>query len=68
LADRGPKSFKELLLSWMPFAFPAIGGTLGMILVNSYPTAFINPVVAVGGGIFLGWAISALIFRFIEYR
>ena len=68
MADREPTTLGQKLLSWMPIALPAIGGTLGIILVNSFPQAFINPVFAVGGGIFLGWVISALVFRFIEYR
>ena len=68
MADQDPVSFGQKLLRWMPFALPAIGGTVGIIVVNSYPMSFINPVLAVGGGIVIGWAISALIFRLIEYR
>ena len=56
------------LLSWMPFVLPVIGGALGMGLVQAYPMAFINPVIAVGGGALAGWGISALVFRWIEYR
>ena len=52
----------------MPFVLPVLGGALGMGLVQAAPMAFINPMIAVGGGALIGWAISALIFRLIEYR
>ena len=68
MADHNPNSFGRKLLSWAPFVLPVIGGAAGMIIVNSTPEAFLNPVIAVAGGAVAGWGLSALIVRLADFR
>lgn len=40
--------------SWLPYALPVLGGTIGVAYVNMVPQAFLNPVAGIVIGALLG--------------
>lgn len=50
----------------IPFIMPAIGGGLGVIYVNLYPMKFLNPMIWIPLGIFLGWATARGILKLMD--
>ncbi|MDA5094853.1 hypothetical protein O2N63_12235 [Aliiroseovarius sp. KMU-50] len=49
-------NLRDGIESAIPFAFPAIGGLIAVVVINLNPKALMNPMIWIPLGIFLGWA------------
>lgn len=54
MADKPTKSLSVKFESWLPYALPVLGGTMGVAYVNMVPKAFVNPVLGIVIGAILG--------------
>lgn len=50
------------------YILPVLGGALGVIYVNVFRSDFINPVLGIGGGAILGWAVARVILKLLSKR
>lgn len=65
MADLRP-TLKERIAAVVPYVAPVLGGFLGMVVVNMNRFLFINPVLAVGLGIVIGWFAGRGLVRVLE--
>lgn len=63
MADQHSKSLSVKIESWLPYALPVLGGTLGVTYVNLVPTAFLNPVAGIVLGAVAGRIVSFFIVK-----
>lgn len=63
MANRNPT-----LEAAITYVLPVLGGALGVIYVNVFRADFINPVLGIGGGAVLGWALARLILKLMNKR
>lgn len=62
------KTGTDKIASAVPYVLPVLGGLLGVAYVNLNPWAFVNPVLAIGLGVLLGWGASRLVLGLLGRR
>ncbi|MEX0318359.1 MAG: hypothetical protein AB3N21_10430 [Ruegeria sp.] len=50
----------------IPYVLPVLGGLIGIFYVNFRETSFLNPMLAVAVGVFLGWGAAQLLRRLMR--
>ncbi|WP_171176470.1 hypothetical protein [Ruegeria sp. HKCCD8929] len=51
---------------FIPYMLPVLGGLIAIFYVNFREMSFLNPMLAVAVGVFLGWGAAQLLRRFMR--